>query len=83
MAIKEFISEVLDELQDLKSNANKKRYLVKELEFELSFVAKKSASANPSKLWDLIVPVTVEGKYSKDKIQKVNIKLIPNTGRNT
>ncbi len=37
MAIKEFISEVLGELQDLKTDANKKRYIVQELEFEISF----------------------------------------------
>lgn len=78
MSIKKFISDVLDELQDLKSNANKKRYVVEELEFELGFVASKSASiGNADTIWDIIIPVTAEGKYSSDKIQKVKIKLKP------
>lgn len=80
MAINEFISDILDELQDLKSNANKKRYKVEELEFELSFVAKKTGEIKTSKLWDVLVPVTVGGKYSKDEIQKVKIKLKPKLG---
>ena len=78
MSIKKFISNVLDELQDLKSNANKKRYVVEELEFELGFVASKSASiGNADTIWDIIIPVTAEGTYSSDKIQKVKIKLKP------
>jgi hypothetical protein len=81
MSINNFIAEVLDELQDLKSNANKKRYLVKELEFELSFVASKSINASSNKLWDLIIPVTAEGNYTNDKIQKVKIKLKPQGGK--
>lgn len=49
----------------------------------MSFVAKKSADISTSNnLWDIIVPVTVEGKYSSDKIHKVKIKLKPNSGKN-
>jgi hypothetical protein len=77
MAINEFISDILDELQDLKSNANKKRYKVEELEFELSFVAQKTGEVKTSKAWDILLPVTVGGKYSRDEIQKVKIKLKP------
>ena len=78
MEIKNFISEILDQLQDLKSNANKKHYVVQELEFELSFVAAKTGTVSSSgKVWDLLIPVTAEGKYSSDNIQKVKIKLKP------
>jgi hypothetical protein len=77
MSIKEFISDILDEMQDLKSNANKKKYIVEELEFELSFVAQKTIGGGANKLWDLFIPVTVEANYSSDKIQKVKIKLKP------
>jgi hypothetical protein len=62
----------------MKDNANKKRYNIKELEFELNFVAKKSGTLRAgSALWDVLVPVTAEGNYSKDQIQKVKITLIP------
>ena len=78
METKNFISEILDQLQDLKSNANKKHYVVQELEFELSFVAAKSGTVSSSgKVWDLLIPVTAEGKYSSDNIQKVKIRLKP------
>jgi hypothetical protein len=78
MEIKNFISEILDQLQDLKSNANKKHYVVQELEFELSFVAAKTGTiSSTGKVWDLLIPVTAEGKYASDNIQKVKIKLKP------
>lgn len=77
MEIKNFISEILNELQDLKADANKKNYLVQELDFELSFVASKSGSISSGKVWDVLIPVTAEGNYSSDKIQKVKIKLKP------
>ena len=41
MEINKFISKVLDELQDLKTNDNKKRYIVQDLEFELSVAISK------------------------------------------
>ncbi len=77
MKLNDFISETLDELKILKNDPNKKRYTVQELEFEFSFVIKKSGAIGTNKLWDLFIPVTVDGQYSSDKIHKVKIKLEP------
>lgn len=53
--------------------------MVQELEFELSFVAAKTGTiSSTGKVWDLLIPVSAEGKYSSDNIQKVKIKLKPN-----
>jgi hypothetical protein len=76
MSLKQFMGEILDELQEIKGNENKKRYSVLELEFEVSFIAKKEGSIGTGKMWDFVIP-TIEGKYSKDNIQKVKIKLKP------
>lgn len=52
--------------------------MVQELEFELSFVAAKTGTiSSTGKVWDLLIPVTAEGKYASDNIQKVKIKLKP------
>ncbi len=80
MEIKKFISMVLDELQDLKSNNNKKNYIVQDLEFELGVILNCEAGADINaggKIMGITVAVGIDGGVSKENIQKVKIKLKP------
>lgn len=81
MEINKFISKVLDELQDLKSsNNNKKRYEVKELEFDLGVVINSDGNGKISVSTDLF-GVSVSGglgaDISKEQTQRVKKKLSP------
>lgn len=80
MEINKFISMVLDELQDLKTNDNKKRYLVQDLEFELGVTISKEGNGKlevSKSFMGLEVKGGVGGDVSKENIQKVKIKLKP------
>lgn len=80
MEINKFISMVLDELQDLKSNKNKKNYIVQDLEFELGVVLNYEAGADikaRGKFLGITVAAGIDGGVSKENIQKVKIKLKP------
>lgn len=71
---------VLDELQDVKSNKNKKNYIVQDLEFELGVVLNYESGAGikaSGKFLGITVAAGVDGGISKENIQKVKIKLKP------
>lgn len=71
---------VLDELQDLKSNKNKRNYIVQDLEFELGVVLNYEAGADikaSQKFLGITVAANIGGDVSKENIQKVKIKLKP------
>jgi hypothetical protein len=80
MEINKFISMVLDELQDLKTNNNKKRYLVQDLEFELAVTINKEGNGKlevSKSIMGFEFKVGVGGDVSKESIQMVKIKLKP------
>lgn len=76
MEIKKFISTVLDELQDLKSTEEKKRYFVEELEFELGVVLTSESNGN-IKFNVFAASTELGADLSKENIQKVKIRLKP------
>lgn len=86
MEIKKFISMVLDELQDLKTSDNKKRYVIQDLEFELGLVINKDTNAEFSGAKNLMgivkVGVALKGDTSKENIQRVKIKMRPRNSEN-
>jgi hypothetical protein len=80
MEINKFISKVLDELQDLKTNDNKKRYIVQDLEFELSVAISKDGKGKlevSNSFLGFEAKGDLGGGISKEDIQKVKIKLKP------
>ena len=88
MEVKKFISMVLDELQDLKTNDNKKRYLVQDLEFELGITVNTEGNGRlevSNSFLGFEVAGGLGGEVSKENIQKVTIRLKPigqpNNGR--
>ena len=73
MELKKFISDVLDQLQEVKDNENKKRYSVKELEFEVSLQQTDDGKVGVA-FWGTGVGLHRENQNT----QKVTIKLTPN-----
>jgi len=86
MEIKNFISMVLDELQDLKTSDNKKRYVIQDLEFELGLVINSDTNAEISGSKNLMgivkVGMALKGDTSKENIQRVKIKMRPRNSEN-
>ncbi len=85
MEINKFISKVLDELQDLKTNDNKERYLIQDLEFELSVTVNKDGTGKlevSNNFLGFGTKGNLGGSYSKEDIQKVKIKLKPKNHSN-
>jgi hypothetical protein len=76
MQINKFISSALDELQDLKSNNNKKRYVIEELEFDLSVTVSKENN-NTFGINILMSEIGLNNNTSQGNIQRVKIKLKP------
>ena len=87
MKIKEFIIDMLDQMNDLKSEKSKTNYIVQEIEFELSLVVNdnKSEGINASSDFFGLFKLAGEGQSERGKecIHKVKIKLEPNKVRRT
>ena len=77
MEIKEFMAEVLKQMNELKTDANKKNYLVDNLEFELSFTVENNANAGVK-----LSIINIGGNTSHQNSHKVKIKLEPKGNRN-
>lgn len=80
MEINKFVSMVLDELEDLKSNKNKRKYAVQEIEFELGVVLNYEGGADikaSKKFMGISVSANIGGDVSRENLQKVKIKLKP------
>ena len=87
MKIKEFIIDMLDQMNDLKSEKSKTNYIVQEIEFELSLVVNdnKSEGINASGDFFGFFKLAGEGQseQGKESMHKVKIKLEPKKLRRT
>jgi hypothetical protein len=81
MKIKDFIIDMLNQMNDLKSEKSKTNYIVQEIEFELSLVVNdnKSEGINVSSDFFGLFKLAGEGQseQGKESIHKVKIKLEP------
>lgn len=81
MEIKNFITMVLNELQELKTTDNKRNYQVDNLEFELGITVSKDVNGNAKLSVKNILIGSLSGEISNnisdENFQKVKIKLTP------
>lgn len=72
MELKELIKDVLEQMAEVKGTKYKKRYLVEEIEFELSLSKTKDGKIGAS-----LIGISGEGNFGFSNEQKVRVKLIP------
>ncbi len=72
MELKEFISNVMLEMRDLKNDPLKTGYLVEELEFELVLT-----EINAGRIGVGIMGIGANGSIENQNAQKVKVKLVP------
>ncbi len=72
MELREFIQDVLIQMEDLKSDPRKQSYMVEELEFELSLTETQNGKVGIS-----IIGLGGDLNKGNQNEQKVRVKLIP------
>lgn len=76
MELKEFIQDVLGQMEDLKSVQHKKNYLVEELEFELTLPKSDSGKVGIS-----LLGFGGDLKAENQNAHRVKVKLVPRSSR--
>ena len=74
MELKDFIQEVLVQMEELKTDPLKQKYMVEELEFELTLT-----ETNNGKVGISFAGIGGSLNNGKQNEQKVKVKLIPST----
>lgn len=76
MVLKDFIKDVLEQLEDLKNVQEKKNYLVQELEFELTLTQSDSGKIGVS-----LLGLGADMNASNQNAHRVKVKLVPRSSR--